>query len=335
MSLLGNRNFEAHPLASLPKKLQNKLESLSSAGFSKAHLALFKRLAQLDPKARPKLLQAESFVFLGDHGIAKELQSPKAESLEHRILESLNSKSIIDQNPEQGLRHTLVDCGLTYSFESNFNYWLNHSSKLISCKVKPGTESYSLYPAMTDVELHQAFDIGRKMIDRAHYNQASLIFLSSAGKGQSASNLTLLKALEPQKTIKSLATTVQINLEKSEIDFIDKAFKKHPLSHQVFNILCFYGGFESAALLGSIIRCMELGLMFIACDAHTSLIWRLASQINPSCSDFGFLLKKEDEKYLSFETIALNEYYPQSLEGESLFYLWTLLRHEMKRFLKK
>lgn len=331
MSLLSNRQFNIEePKPTFPSFLK-VLEREEAALYSKRHLRFFEKLAFIKSKPSFGLLKAESFVFLSDHGISKHLKAKGGRrKIAEKALVCLNKKSLIDQNPQQGLKHYFIDVGLKYSFESNFNFWLNHSNKLVSSKVKAGTESFSAYPAMTDEDLHQAFDIGKKFIDRAHYHEVDLVFLSSAAEGGEGSALALLKALKPQESILELSKLVNIDWLAEELELIDKSFKSNPLSHEPFHNLCFYGGFEAATLIGAILRCSELKIPFVCSDLMASIMWEYAAAINPNVQFYGFCLDDAFLKLLSFSALSLNDEYPNRIEGESLFLLWALLQNELK-----
>lgn len=331
MSLLSNRQFNIEEPKEVEPAFLKKKVDLNASYFSNRHLDFFKQVASLKKQSSFGLLRAESFVFLADHGISKHLEKEGGKTnIAELALSCLNKKSLIDQNPQQGLKHYFIDVGLRYSFESNFNYWLNHSNKLVSSKVKSGTASFTSYPSMTDEELHHAFDIGRKFIDRAHYHNVDLVFLSSAAEGGEASALALLKALKPKTSIEDLVHYLPVKWAKAEIEIIDKSFKSNPLSHEPFHNLCFYGGLESAALLGSILRCCELGMPFIVGDSMTSIMWHYAFKVNENASHYGFCLDDSLAKHLPFKALSLSDQYPNRIEGESLFLLWALLQNELK-----
>lgn len=330
MSLLSNRKFSPAKLRSLSKEFKNTIDKLPSGSFSHLHLSFFKRLATIGSKEKPQLLSAESFVFLGDHGIARKFPELNREGdYPREILRLLDAKSLVDQNPQQGLKHYLVDMGLDYSFESNFNYWLNHSQKLINSKIKRETASFHMYPSMSDEELSLAFDAGRKFIDRAHYNSVDLIFFAAKGRGSSASALALLKALEPSRSIEARAHELGLAIKVEELALIDKAYKSHPISHDPFHNICFYGGFESAACLGAIIRCVEKGIAFVCTDLMSTIMWKYATAIEGQTEIYG-ILQSGECRTLMPRALFLNESYPDRLSGDPLFYSWSFLKNELK-----
>ncbi len=331
MSLLNSRQFQINKAPEAPASFKDKLARAAQLNFSGRHLSFFQQISALQSSVKPGLIKAESFVFLSDHGIRPKLKrADSVRDVAHQALASLKRKTLIDQNPQQGLKHYYIDVGLEYSFESNFNFWLNHSNKLVSSKLKEGTESFSLYPAMTHEQMQNAFDIGRKFIDRAHYHNCDMVFLSSAAEASWASVLALLKALYASEPIENLGSRLNRPIDQEDLELIDKAFKSHPLSKDHFTNLCFYGGFETAALLGAQIRCAELGLPFVCGDEMAAISWAYAQHIEADLKSYGVLLKDSLKALIAFEALSISDEYPNRLEGDSIFLLWALLQNELR-----
>lgn len=286
MSSLSSKTFH---LKEISESAASKLRSGGSAFIPTDLLQFFDWLQRVQEAKKPRIIDIELLSFVGDHGVAKEFNVPRLK-IERKILDTLKQdESISLLIPATKFQHHWVDLGLEYQFESDISYWLNHSNRLINSKVKRGTESFSSYPAMTDNEMISAFYNGRKLIERAHYQGRDLMVFHSGGEGQALSFYILSWALSlkdaqywPARFPDTLSPAVCLELEKFA--------KKHPISHDPFTNLCFYGGLETAALCGAMIRCAEKGLPFLLSDPMSLLAWQYTKQMLPGMQNYGYAI---------------------------------------------
>ena len=227
MSSLSNKVFE---FKSLGEAYQPDL-SLKPSIIPESYFQLFQWLSQFQEGNRPQILGVDILSFAGDHGISKHFRFPKFRSGEF-LLESLQSHffkefQALSKNRLE-LNHYWVDLGVDFQFESSLNYWLNHSNRLINSKVKARTESFALYPAMTDMELSSAFYNGQKLVDRSAYQEKDLIIFHSLGDGQIFSIYNLAWALSASDA-QYWQQLFPKTLNKDVIRELQKSAKRHPL----------------------------------------------------------------------------------------------------------
>jgi hypothetical protein len=335
MSSLSNKSFDLAELKPLHPSLKKRVKQAhwQDDFFSVERKNFFLWLAKVQGREKPSLVATDLISFAGDHGIHKTIEGPKFRSGDF-LLEALHKPNQFEGFSDQrSFKHYWVDLGVDYQFESNFNYWLNHSNKLINSKVKPRTESFDLYPAMTDDQLSMAFYNGRKLVDRAFYQERDLILFHSLGEGQLASVYALAWALSISDC-KAWEGYLPGYFSKARVAELLKSTKRHPISHNPFTNLCFFGGFEIVSLVGAQIRAAEKGIPFLLADPASIIAWQYAALICPGIESRGYAIGRF-AKHLSNRFGKLKDNLSYSPEGEEWYpFHWQLLQ-EIRRFNQK
>lgn len=337
MSSLSNKSFHLKLLKPLHVELQKKLES---AGNNKAdfqeesYVQFFSFLAQQQGGKLPRMVEWDLISFASDHGISKNFSESQDFKTGPFLMEAIRDERLPKFGTEgKGFQHYWLDLGVDYAFESNINYWLNHSNRLINSKVKRSTESFDLYPAMTDDELSVAFHTGQKMVDRAHYHNRDLLCFHSLGRGQIYSVYALAWLLGPAKA-EIWAEVLPSFYSPAKLQEVIRLVKKHPVSHNPFTNLCFFGGFETVALVGAILRAGEKGMPFLLADPVSIMAWEYAAKISPGIEKRGYGIGRF-AKCLDTEFQVLNESMHYSPSAEEWYPFFWKLKLELRRFSQK
>lgn len=311
MSSLSSKAFHLKPL---PDSAASHPRGGGSAFIPLGFCEFFEWLQKVQGLERPRLLDIELLSFMGDHGVSKEFSFPRIKS-EGYVLEALKQEESPNLfNAAVKFQHHWVDLGLDYKFEADISYWLNHSNKLVNSKVKRRTESFGAYPAMTDTEMSTAFYNGRKLIDRANYLERDLMVFHSGGEGQILSLYILSWALSMQDAqywMRQFPATLSLEV----IEELEKFAKKHPISHDPFTNLCFYGGLETVALCGAMIRCAEKGIPFLLSDPMSLVAWKYTVKMAPGMQQYGYAVGSFTE-YLEDDFPTIPELMLYSPEGK-------------------
>jgi nicotinate-nucleotide--dimethylbenzimidazole phosphoribosyltransferase len=325
LKVLGDNSLKEKILLNANRRLQN-----SKSLINRDVLMFCRHLAFLQQRLKPQLLDVEILSFASDHGMLEANCDSSLKSGD-LLLQSMHPSAQTQLWREQiGLVHYWVNMGVDFSFESNFNYWLHHNNSLINSTVKKRTARFDQYPAMTDSDLAEAFYNGRKLVDRALYQNRDALVLHSLGDGQQNSLYALAWCLgiEQANYWKDRIPSLQ-NPEKVLV--LDKAIKKHPVSHDPFTNLCFFGGFETVALVGAILRCAEKGMPFLVSDPMSIMAWQYAAKIAPGIEDYGFALGNYGEGLSrAFKRVESNMHY--SPEGQEWYPSLISLQQQLKAF---
>lgn len=334
MSSLNNLSFDLKPLKPLKAELKEDIHAEKSGqklNFQpRAFFQFFTWLNRVQGKGQAQLLDIDILSFAGDHGINAEFTTPRFRSGEF-LMEAMRQETMPELwKGNLSLQHYWVDLGVDYAFESNISYWLNHNNKLINSKIKARTESFSSYPAMTDDELAEAFYSGRKLVDRAHYQEKDLLVLHSLGEGQIFSVYALAWALsisDAKAWTQYLPAWLSPDVEQE----IQRLAKKHPISHNPFTNLCFYGGFETVALCGAIIRAAEKGIPFLLADPMAIIAWQYAAKIVPGVEQYGYAVGSFAE-HLSKDYGSFKENMTYTASGREWYpFIWKM-QQELRQY---
>lgn len=333
MSSLSNKSFHLPELKAIPSALSQRIGAANKLELDYLHKDYFDFyiwLSRVQENSFPALLSTEIISFAGDHRIAKLIPTPKFNTGEF-LLDTIHSP-VYDGLLERkfDFNHQWLDVGVNYNFESNLSYWLNHTNKLISSKVKSGTECFDLYPSMTDDELSMAFYTGSKLVDRAHYKERDLLIFHSLGEGQLLSVYALAWALSISNS-RAWEGYFPNYFSQERIEGVLKAIKRHPISHSPFINLCFFGGLEIASIVGAIIRASEKSIPFIVSDPAAIIAWQYAEQIAPGVASCGYGVGAYTSHLSStFNTLTENLNYRS--DGADLYTLLLKLSSNLKRF---
>lgn len=238
------------------------------------HIAI--QLGLIQDTEVPLIKRPAVLLFAGDHRIS--YQSPFAENIStpgfRKVLDFLDGKgAAIALNRQLHLPMRLIDCGLDHNFEGNFDFWLHHGGKLINSKLAYASKSFDEYPAMSSELCAMAMEIGVKVVEKQRKAGSNFIALAHFGSGAEPSAIalccTLLK-MSPFDFLKGEAAV-----------FLDKAIKKHPLTHDPMTLLTFFGGLEIAAMAGACLQAAQNKMGILISDHLAASALLVAYFMNP------------------------------------------------------
>ncbi len=293
MSFLDKSQLNIKGIQNLPKS-RSLRDCLLVKGQQEKDLGhfepLLQRLALIHGKFPLPRLKPSVLTFVADHGVSKSLDTTHDEfSDSHASILHILSKPnyyFLQAHEKTPLSHRIVDLGAFQSDENNSTFWMHRGQGFINARVNSGSANFADYPAMTTAECEEAFAIGQKLVEREQFEGVNFLFLNSFGQGQDLSYFALLAALKDR----SLADLWEENLlpqfESNRIDDLSKSLRRHPLSHDPFTILSFYGSFETAALCGAILKGAEQGVPLILSSPMAKIAAFLCSRIDSKCLDY-------------------------------------------------
>jgi nicotinate-nucleotide--dimethylbenzimidazole phosphoribosyltransferase len=293
MSFLNKYNFRIEPLLGLKSKNEflSALEAFYSRNMHLGHYQeLFRRLALVQGCYPLQSLKPSILTFVADHGISRYADFVGLNSVDSQeaILHALTSPKYFYLKGEEKktLNHRIIDLGTFNADDNNSTYWMHRGQGLINARINTGSASFSDYPAMTTAECDQAFAVGQKLAAREIYNGVNLLVLNSFGNGDSLSFYALLAALENKSIAHLMNDETLAEFGTKSIQDLAKAIRKHPISHDPFTILSFYGSFETAALCGAILKSAESRVAIILRSPMAKIAALLAFRINDRVLDY-------------------------------------------------
>lgn len=206
----------------------------------------------------PKLNTIQVVVFAGDHGVcAQGVSAFPQEVTVQMMMNFLNGGAAISVlSREFTSDFVVVNMGAASVIpDSCLQY-----SHFINADIAPGTADLSLEPAMTEVQLNKALEVGRYQIEN---NRAELFVGGEMGIGNTTSASAICAAIlgvAPDKVVGSGTGVNAAGLLRKE-EVIAKALKHHnEILNNPYQILRCLGGLEIAGLVGSYIACAQRGI---------------------------------------------------------------------------
>ncbi len=217
--------------------------------------------------SNPSITNPCLLLYASDHGIIDAGLNPlSSNSTAKHVLDCLQGEGVINHFCNSaGLSLKLIDVGVNHSFEGTVDYWLNHGSKVLSRKIDLGTSNFAERPAMTTKMAYKAIESGQKIVENEYSRGTNTIGIGGMAIGGYWSCLTVICALYDTLPKHLINPRIKIAgfADPDPIEVISKALKRNPKSHDPLMILSMYGGFEIAAMMGSILKAAELRMLVI------------------------------------------------------------------------
>jgi nicotinate-nucleotide--dimethylbenzimidazole phosphoribosyltransferase len=299
MSFLNKYHFHIEGVKNLSDN-ENFIRFQTGGYFTKSSLGhfypLLERLALIQGQFPIAPLKPSILTFVADHGVSRA--NTEEQDSHETILHILSKPNFYFLQAEKKtlLNHRIVDLGTFNSDENNSTFWMHRGQGLINARINSGSANFAEYPAMTTAQCEEAFAVGQKLVERELYSGINFLVLNSFGSGDDMAFFALFAALEDKSLLElwqddSLATH---NLKF--IEDLSKALRKHPISHDPFTILSFYGSFETAALCGAILKGAEKGIALILNSPMAKVAAIITARINPKVLDYCILGQKGNLK---------------------------------------
>lgn len=242
------------------------------------------QLACLQNNQRPNIDKPWITIFAGDHGVMEENISAYPQAVTRQMLQNFTSGgaciSVIAK--EYNARLQVIDCGSVgdaYEYAGVERY----------CII-PGTANFAKQVAMTEEQCTEALNLGRKSVDEAVAEGASIYVAGEMGIGNTCSASAVASFLlnEPAEQLTGVGTGIgeeQLNHKKN---VINRAIALHQeyVGDDAFKALCAVGGLEVAAMAGAYIRCAQLGLPMVVDGFITTASALVAVRLNPAVRDW-------------------------------------------------
>jgi nicotinate-nucleotide--dimethylbenzimidazole phosphoribosyltransferase len=156
-------------------------------------------------------------------------------------------------------------------------------------------------PAMTHSECAKAVEVGRDQVRLAIKDNVDLIGVGEMGIGNTTSASTLVAAvlqLHAQEVV-GRGTGVTDNVLLRKIDVVKEALALH--SQEASGSLPFYwlrcvGGYEIAAMTGTILEATEQGVPIVVDGFIATAAAVVASELEPKCKDYCFFGHRSEER---------------------------------------
>lgn len=241
------------------------------------------KLAAMQGKKLPEINSIQITVFAADHGIANQGVSafPQAVTVEMIKNFSRGGAAINVLAKTNNAKLDVVNLGTAFPAE--------YLKGVIDKSIAAGTNDFSQQAAMSEEQCMTALSVGADMIDAAHSNKTDLFIAGDMGIANTSSATAIACALLGRKAedLAGPGTGLDQDGVSKKADIINKALLLHNIAKDdALKVLETFGGFEIAAIVGSYIRCAQLGLPILVDGFISSIAALVASRIKPSTEDW-------------------------------------------------
>jgi len=261
------------------------------------------RLAAMQACVKPVIDNVKITVFAADHGIAEEGVSAFPQEVTAEMVRNFarGGAAISVLAKELGAQLEVVNMGTVAEIES--------LSGVIDQRVAAGTANFTKQPAMTQGQLQQAMAAGYEAAERAQQEGCQLFIAGEMGIANT-SVATAVTCVLLQRDVADLVgpgTVLGQSGISHKADVIKRALELHQLNgDDVMRVLQCVGGFEIAAIVGSYIRCAQLGITIVADGFIASAAALAATRICAAVSDWMFFAHASAEPGHRHMMLALN-----------------------------
>lgn len=277
-------------------KIARKTKPLGSLGVLE-QVAV--RLAALQQTLAPKLTRKRICIYAGTHGITAEgVSAYPSEVTGQMVLNFLQGGAAINVLARHaGIDLQIIDTGINTIWPEE----IANRPNFFVRSIRPGTRNFLNEPAMSPEECEQAIGIGREQVQRAQADGVEVLGIGEMGIGNTTSASCLLAVLcgfSPAEAV-GRGTGVSDAVLTRKIDVVSRAIERHSAAasgEPGLYWLQVVGGFEIAAMTGTILAAAESSLPLVVDGFIATAAAAAAFQIDPRSRNVCFFSHRSDEQ---------------------------------------
>jgi nicotinate-nucleotide--dimethylbenzimidazole phosphoribosyltransferase len=247
--------------ATFEDRVQHAIDSKTKPVGSLGRLEeLAKQLALLQNSLTPSVKKRRLLVFAASHGVTEEGISAFPAAVTGQMVRNFVAGgaaiNVLARQCSAELR--VIDVGVDDDLDDL------RAPNFFANRVRRGTRNFTKQPAMTAVECEDALETGREQVRQAIADGIQLIGIGEMGIGNTTSAAALIAGLGliPAENAAGAGTGLSDEVVLHKINVIKCALSIHaePISTGPRGTLETVGGFEIAAMVGTILEAHELSL---------------------------------------------------------------------------
>ena len=284
------RSISKDTIPLIREKIDNKAKPIGSLGILE-ELAI--KICLIQNTFNPVLTKPVIVIFAGDHGIAEEGICTYPQKVTYQMVYNfLRGGAAINVFARQhNLDVKIIDAGVNHKFI--------HHSKLTDAKIRSGSKNFLYGPAMKYQECMMAVELAANMIDDYHKEGANIIGFGAMGIGNTSSAALIMHHITKLPLIDCIGMEDgfdQENLDK-KLEILSRAIEANLIiNDDPVTILSTFGGYETAMLVGGMLKAAELGMIILIDGFVTTSALLLAVLIYPDVLDYCIFSNVSDEK---------------------------------------
>jgi len=287
------------------------------------------KFSAIQKTQQPKITNVHISIFAADHGVANENVSAFPQVVTAEMIKNFARGGAAISVLAKELNATLEVINLGTVVE------LGELDGVISNRIALGTENFANQAAMTEEQLAQAFKIGLAAVQRAIDAKAHVFIGGDMGIANTTSATALACAYLDKAPIELAGAGTGLDQKgiSHKAKVIEKALAKHEAALLTeIEVLCYFGGFEIAALTGAYIYAAQQGLPVIIDGFIATAAALAAVKIKPGCEHWFIYSHQSHEQGHAAILLALSAEPLVNLnlrlgEGSGAAVVVPLLRH--------
>jgi len=277
-------------------KIARKTKPLASLGVLE-NVAV--RLAGLQRTLAPKLSRKRICIYAGTHGITAEgVSAYPSEVTGQMVLNFLQGGAAINVLARHaGIDLHIIDTGVDAVWPEE----IANKPNFFVRSIRPGSRNFLIEPAMSPKECEQAIGIGREQVQRAQTDGIEVLGIGEMGIGNTTAASCLLAVLcgfSPAEAV-GRGTGVSDAVLSRKIEVVSRAIERHsPAAAGELGLywLQAVGGFEIAAMTGTILAAAEINLPLVVDGFIATAAAAAAFQIDQTSRNVCFFSHRSDEQ---------------------------------------
>lgn len=270
---MDNLVVESHFEESLRAAIDSKTKPLGSLGRIE-ELAISLGLIYQD--LSPRITAPRMLVFAGNHGITQSgVSAFPSEVTAQMVLNFISGGAAINVLCRTfGIDLEIVNAGVEFDFPVH--------SDLVNEPIGATTKNFLIEPAMTMDETLAAIALGRKRVEAAVLAGSNFILLGEMGIGNtsSAACITARVTKQPIEVCTGRGTGLTDESLARKTQVLTQASAQHESVIEPMEILCTFGGFEIAAMVGAILQAHDMHIPVMVDGYITTSAALIANEIN-------------------------------------------------------
>ena len=240
---------------------------------------LIARIGGIQGTDKPVIARRTLIVFLSDNGIVREGVSQSESNVTHHVAESMarDESTVCVMSHRAGVGVLPVDIGMMGEPVPGIAYH----------RIREGTRSFASEPAMTEEESLRAIEVGRQMAAEACV-YSDILLLGEMGIGNTSTATAVscaLLGMDPGEVCgRGAGLSSELLIHKTEV--IKEALKRYDIpKSEVLRILCTYGGYDIAGMVGVILEASTRGMPVVMDGLITLSALLVAERMAPGAVD--------------------------------------------------
>lgn len=239
------------------------------------------QIALIQQTLTPAINKPHMLLFAGDHGVVAEGVSPFPQIVTQQMVQNFvqGGAAINVFCRQHNIAIDVIDAGVNGDL---FALPITHA------KVANGTRNFLHEPAMTAVQCEQAIARGAMLARAASESRCNVIGFGEMGIGNTSSATALFAALSGTAVADCVGRGTGLDdkglMLKTRV--LEEALLKHGPLTDPFEILCTFGGFEIAMMVGAILAACERGMVVLVDGFIASSAAAIAFALEPYARDY-------------------------------------------------